>query len=199
MAQVTYASRGAPIVEGSPEVIVREAVPFGTPSAMTKYPCDAISPMAAEFESPFSEQPPSPHTKIGYFSVPPRSVGRKMVPWLIPGSALVSTVTLCGPVPDAFEPAAFDAVQVPLPVPPALPPVPTAPPVAPRPAPPPVPLRPPLALPPLPPLARPPPKPPVAAPPVPVAPPVAMTPPVPVAPPVAREPAAPPVWEPPVP
>ena len=61
---------------------------------MTKYPCEAISPMAAEFDIPFSEQAPSPQTKIGYFSAPPRSVGRKMVPSLIPESEFVSTVTL---------------------------------------------------------------------------------------------------------
>ncbi len=28
-------------------------LPFGVPSAMTKYPCEAISAMAAEFDSPF--------------------------------------------------------------------------------------------------------------------------------------------------
>ncbi len=39
-----YASSGVPIDTVS-VVWVREAVPFGGPSAMTKYPCDAISAM----------------------------------------------------------------------------------------------------------------------------------------------------------
>src|SRR5689334_852648 len=108
--------------------IEREPLPFGVPSATTKYPWEAISPMAAEFDKPFNEQPPSPHTKIGYFSAPPRSLGRKMVPSLIPLSALVSTVTLWGPLPDAFAPAALDAVQVPEPEPPVPAPPPPPPP-----------------------------------------------------------------------
>src|SRR6185295_2916352 len=108
--------------------------------------------------------PPSPQTRIGYFSVPPRSVGRKIVPWLIPGSALVSTVTLCGPLPVALVPAGFDAVQVPGLVLPALPPLPAPP----RPAAPPAPAEAPAA-PPRPPTRPPPADPPrpAAAPPVP--------------------------------
>src|SRR3954451_23160976 len=95
------------------------AVLFGVPSAITKYPCEAISAIAVEFDNPFCEQPPSPQTKIGYFSAPPRSMGRKMVPSLIPGSAFVSTTTLCGPLPVALVLTALDAVQGPEPVPPA--------------------------------------------------------------------------------
>jgi len=49
--------------------------PLGGPSATTKYPCEAISAMDAEASVPFRAQAPSPQTKIGYFSVPPRSAG----------------------------------------------------------------------------------------------------------------------------
>src|SRR3954465_2782393 len=110
------------------------ALLFGVPSAITKYPCEGISAMAVEFDNPFCEQPPSPQTKIGYFSAPPRSMGRKIVPSLIPGSALVSTTTLCGPLPVALALTAWGAVQVPelVPAPPPLPAVP-APPAPPTP------------------------------------------------------------------
>jgi hypothetical protein len=37
-----------------------------------------------------------------------------MVPSLMPGSAFVSTVTLCGPLPDTFLLADFDAVHAPV-------------------------------------------------------------------------------------
>src|SRR3569832_2189939 len=127
MAQSTYASSGLPIDATSFEFMEREALPLGMPSAITKYPWEAISAMAAELESPFSEQPPSPHTKMGYFSVPPRSMGRKMVPSTMPLSAFVSTTTLCGPVPETFAQPDYEAVQVPVVV---LPPVPVLPPAA---------------------------------------------------------------------
>ena len=94
IAQSMYATSGAAIAFNIDLSCVRLPVPFGVPSAITKYPCDAISAMAVAFDRPSCEQPPSPQTKIGYFSVPPRSVGRKIVPSLIPGPELVSTVTL---------------------------------------------------------------------------------------------------------
>ncbi len=94
IAQSMYAMSGAAIALRFDLSWVRLPVPFGVPSATTKYPCDAISAIAVAFDSPSLEHAPSPHTKIGYFSVPPRSVGRKMVPSLIPGAEFVSTVTL---------------------------------------------------------------------------------------------------------
>src|SRR6478735_5680433 len=91
--------------------------------------------MAVAFDMPSKEQPPSPQTKMGYFSSPPRSAGRKIVPSAMPGSEFVSTTTSCGPLPEAWLPAAADGVQVPLKTPPLpappepwSPPVPTVPP-----------------------------------------------------------------------
>ena len=69
--------------------------------------------MAAEFDMPFCEQPPSPQTKIGYFSLPFMSAGRKIVPVLIPGEQLYSTITSCGPLPDTFAPVGWDTAQLP--------------------------------------------------------------------------------------
>src|SRR3569832_2417474 len=105
MAQSMYAIRGAVIVCNIDRSCVRLPEPFGVPSAITKYPYEAISAIAVAFERPFLEHPPSPQTKLGYFSVPPRSVGRKIVPSLIPAPAFVSTVTLWWPVPVALGPA----------------------------------------------------------------------------------------------
>src|SRR5215831_10991605 len=67
--------------------------------------------MAAAFDIPFCEQPPSPQTKIGNFSFPFRSAGLKMVPFSIPGEQLVSTITVCGPLPDTFAPVGCEAAQ----------------------------------------------------------------------------------------
>src|SRR3569832_268804 len=114
MAQSMYAIRGAAIACNIDRSCVRLPEPFGVPAAITKYPYEAISAIAVAFERPFLEHPPSPQTKIGYFSVPPRSVGRKIVPSLIPAPAFVSTVTLWGPVPVALVPAGLEAVQVPV-------------------------------------------------------------------------------------
>src|SRR4029079_10085777 len=108
-----YAISGAAIALSIDRSWARLPAPFGVPSAMTKYPYDAISAIAVAFDSTFCEQATSHQTEIGYFSAPPRSVGRKMVPSLIPGSAFVSTVTLCGPLPVALVPAGFEAVHVP--------------------------------------------------------------------------------------
>src|SRR5690606_34820378 len=72
-----------------------------------------ISAMAVALARPLREQAPWPQTKMGYFSLPPKSAGRKIVPSLIPGSELVSTTTSCGPVPPARVPVAIDGVQLP--------------------------------------------------------------------------------------
>src|SRR5688572_444489 len=69
--------------------------------------------MAAAFDIPFCEQPPSPHTKIGYFCGPFMSAGRKIVPLSMPGEQLYSTITSCGPLPDTFAPVGWDTAQLP--------------------------------------------------------------------------------------
>ena len=174
-----YAMSGAAIALSIERSWVRLPVPFGVPSATTKYPWEAISAIAIAFDSPFFEHAPSPQTKIGYFSAPPRSVGRKIVPSLIPGSALTSTVTLCGPLPVALLPAGLDAVQVPgLPLPPLpAPPLPEEPPA-------------PAAVPAAPPRPEAPPLP--AAPPRPADAPAPALPPAPLVPPVSPDPPVPP-------
>src|SRR6478735_5824620 len=127
--------------------------------------------MPASVERPSLEQPPCPHTKIGYFFPGPRSAGRKMVPSLISGSEFVSTTTSCEPLPFTFRPADFDAVQVPVNSPP-VPPVGASPPVPPV-----------TASPPVPPVGVSPPVPPVVAwPPLPLAVPPLAVPPLPVPP-----------------
>src|SRR6478736_3500825 len=88
--------------------------------------------MAVAFESPSREQPPCPQTTMGYFSSPPRSAGRRMIPSLIPGSEFVSMATSWGPEPAPGAPALSDGVQVPASAAPpelAAPPEPAAPPV----------------------------------------------------------------------
>ncbi len=63
-------------MKGDPKPVTLMPPPPVGPSATTKYPWEAISPMAAGFDIPLLLQPPSPQTKIGYFSLPPRSEGR---------------------------------------------------------------------------------------------------------------------------
>jgi hypothetical protein len=54
MAQVMYVSRGFAWSASEPVMLLLRGMyaPFGVPSAMTKYPWEANSPMAASFDNP---------------------------------------------------------------------------------------------------------------------------------------------------
>src|SRR3954451_13149875 len=57
----------------TPQVTMRDRGP--SPATSVLPACEAISAIAVAFDRPSFEQPPSPQTKIGYFSVPPRVGG----------------------------------------------------------------------------------------------------------------------------